>query len=277
MGKLNPSGMQEIDEMAEKRAEELRVLTSTPFNLKNTQHTKALKKYIDNFEFIANQMYLLQSMSDSVKPLFGTWLAGYVLPIPNFANYMVTSFFCLCCAGWMVEGLRRTDFSLQRKEMQILYNWCLKGGKEKYDSAIDNTETLAHPDIQRMVKLMAPLCTTQFMLAWEKETRVEEQKGGWSNVLSSGYTAFTSTVAFFSSSSKPNIDLNRIYELKVKVETRDFDVGLFSFEKSLKYFATSQEFRDLMAEKISGPINIVKNIAPLIPQPLMEYISPKLQ
>lgn len=279
MGKLSANKMSEIATERAKRSEQLRVLTSSPFDLDNKEHTRAIKKYIDNFELTANQMYLFQGMSSGLTTWGGSWIVGLFLPIPDFANYFLTAVLYFGVAGYILERFSMTDFYEQLTEMKTIYNWCLKGGQDICSSAVDNTENLAYPDIQRMIKLIAPLCSTEFMLAWPKESKAEEHKGGLSSALSTGYTVLSTSYAIvsspfslFSSSEKPKVDLNRIRELKVNVETRNFDVGVFNgLEQAIKYFATSPDFREIMAAKVRQPVETVKN---MVPSALMESFSP---
>ncbi|MCL9684312.1 hypothetical protein [Legionella maioricensis] len=272
MGKLNASKMSEIATERAKRTEKLRVLTSTPFDLDNKEHTGALKNYIDSFELTVNQMYLFQAMSAGLTTWGGSWIVGFFLPIPDFANYFLTAVLYFGVAGYILERFSMTDFFEQLAEMKTIYNWCLKNGQENYGSAADNTQNLAYPDIQRMIKLISPLCSTEFMLAWPKEAKEEDQKGGLSSVLSTGYSIVSSTFSLFSSSTKPKIDLNRIRELKVNVETRNFDVGVFNgLEQAIKYFATSPDFRELMTAKIRQPVETVKQ---MVPSAIMGGFSP---
>ncbi|BCA95626.1 hypothetical protein TUM19329_19870 [Legionella antarctica] len=274
MGKINSIKMSEIATERAKRTEQLRSLTSSPFDLDNKEHTRALKNYIDNFELTANQMYLFQAMSSGLTTWGGAWVAGFFLPIPAFANYFLTAVLYFGVAGYILERFSMTDFFEQLAEMKIIYNWCLKGGLENYNPVVstENIDKLAYPEIQRMLKLIAPLCSTEFMLAWTKEITAEEQTRGLSNVLSTGYTALSSAFSLFSTAAKPVADLNRIRELKVNVETRGFDVGIFNgLEQAIKYFATSPDFRDIMAAKIRQPVETARNRLPSV---LMGSFSP---
>ena len=260
MGKLSNSKMMEIEQQRAKRKEELRVLTATPFDVTKKKQIKDLKKYLDKFELSVNQMYLYQSLSSGLTAWFGARAIGLFLPIPDFITYFLTASLYFGVAGYVLETFSMTDFYEQLTELKEIYNWCLKGGSPDYSSDRDNTDNLDHPEIQRMVKLIAPLCSTDFMLAWPKESTSEEPKGTWSSVLYSGYTAASS---FFSSSGKPGVNLNRIHELKVGVETRGFDVGVFNgFEQSIRYFVTNPDFRKLMNSIVNQPLDTVKNILP---------------
>lgn len=62
-----------------------------------------------------------------------------------------------------------------------------KNGQQKYDGT-DNTAILTNPDIQRLIKLIAPLCTTEFMLAWKKVSEDEQPKSTIWTSISSAYS-----------------------------------------------------------------------------------------
>ncbi|KGP64391.1 hypothetical protein EP47_11490 [Legionella norrlandica] len=264
MGKVNAAGMAEIGVERVKRKEALRVLTSSPFNLNNKEHMQTLEKYIKQFELSVNQMYLYQSMSTALTAWGGSWIVGMLLPIPEFANHLLAACLYLGATGYILQSFSMTDFHEQLTEMQVLYNWCLKNGKDNYSAELDNMDKLLCPDIQRMIKLMAPLCSTEFMTAWPKEVSTEETQGGIiSNTLSIGYYLVSAPFSLFSASTiKPNQDqLQRVKNLKVQVETRELDLGVFAgFEQAIKYFATNPDFRDLLKAKLTQPVDSVKNM-----------------
>lgn len=265
MGKLSAVGMAEVEAARAKRAEALRTLTAVPFDLNNKTHTKALKDYSDQFELSVNQMYLYQALSTGLTAYSGSWVVGFFLPLPDFVNYFLTSFLYLGVAGMILERFSMTDFYEQLNEMKTIYNWCLKNGNVNYSADIDNTDTLAYPDTQRMVKLIAPLCSTDFMLAWPRVTAQTEQTSGMvSSAFSWGFGALSSASSLFYSSPKVSQDqLTRIRELKSNVETRSLDVGIYTgLEQSIKYFATNTEFRVMLKDKVSQPIQSVKEYIP---------------
>lgn len=278
MGKVNAVGMAEVEVERAKRKEALRVLTSSPFNLDKKEHTEALEKYIKQFELSVNQMYLYQAMGSALTAWGGSWIVGMFLPIPEFANHLLAACLYLGAAGYILESFSMTDFGKQLKEMKVLYNWCLKNGKEKYSSDFDNTNNLLYPDIQRMIKLMAPLCSTEFMIAWPKEVKTEEaQTGLLSNTLSFGYYVVSAPFSLFSTSNKPSQDqVQRVKELKVQVETKGLELGVFAgFEQAIKYFATNPDFRDLLKAKLTQPVNSVKSMLQTTIPGMLTGSSPK--
>lgn len=275
MGKLNPKGMSDLTTERVKKSEALRKLTAIPFDLSNIEQQQALKKHLDAFELQVNQMYLYQAMSTGIKTWFGSFVVGRFLPIPDFANYFLSAFLYLGTAAYILERFSMTDFYEQLQEMKAIYNWCLKNNNESYTSDTDNTKNLNTPDIQRFIKLLAPLCETEFMIAWPKEVvRTGETANALSKTLSAGYSAIASTCSLFFRSTAPTIDQNRIRDLKINVETRGLDVGVFNgLEQATRYFATNAQFRELLTTQLTRPLDIVKQ---LIPGSIIETFHPKM-
>ncbi len=272
MGKVNHKGMAAVKKERELRVESLDKLTLTPFDLANSDQQLALKKYIDAFELSANQLYLYQAMGTGIKTWIGSWAVGRLLPIPDFVNYFLTAVLYFGVAGYMLERFSMTDFYEQLEEMKALYNWCLKNRHEICPASIDNTQKLYSPEIQRLIKLLAPLCDPEFMIAWPKEVVKTEENGGWSKTLTAGYSALTATLSMFSRSApQPTMDQHRLKELKISVETGGLNLGVFSgFEQAVRYFATSTDFRGMLASKIQRPLEMVKQV---VPAAIMESIT----
>lgn len=158
MGKINKEGMAKVKEQREQRTQSLQQLTSSPFNLTNSDQQLALKKYINAFELNVNQMYLYQALGKGMTAWAGSWVVGRLLPIPDFVNYFLTAFLYVGVTSYMVEHFKMTDFFEQLEDMKALYNWCLKNNQNTYSGSIDNTQKLYSPEIQRLIKLLAPLC-----------------------------------------------------------------------------------------------------------------------
>lgn len=256
MGKLTVDGMTAVEKAKKDRAEVLKTLTSRPFNLKDEEQQAALKKCINDFEYNANLMYLFQGMSTGLTAWGGSWIAGFLLPIPEFANYFLSMFLYCGVAGYILQNFSMDDFHNQLDEMKTLYTWCLKNNQPVYDGS-DNTETLSNPDIQRMIKLMAPLCTTEFMLVWKKVTVTEESKVSIWNSVYNVYSLF--------SSPKPDVNLNRLQDLKASVERRELEVGVYKgVEGALRYFATDVHFRELLLAKVQKTTEQIKNMVPSV-------------
>lgn len=264
MGILTVDGMTAVEKAKRTRENALKTLTSKPFSLNDDQQLSTLKEYINKFEFSAHQMYLFQAMSTGLTTWGGSWLVGLLLPIPEFANYFLSMFLYCGAAGYILQQFSVDDFHTQLEEMKTIYNWCLKKNQLDYDGT-DNTAILSNPEIQRLIKIIAPLCTTDFMLTWKKLTAPEESKGTISN-------AFSYACSFFSS-SKSSVDLNRLQDLKARVERRELDVGVFKgCEEAVRYFATNTHFRELLMAKVKQSGESIKE---MIPSVLSLGYSPK--
>lgn len=108
-----------------------------------------------------------------------------------------------------------------------------------------------------MIKLMAPLCSTEFMLVWKNVTATEETK---TSIWSSLYNAYS-----LFSSSKPDVDLNRLQDLKASVERRELDVGVYKgVEGAIRYFATDTHFRELLMAKVKQPVDQIRDMLPSV-------------
>lgn len=259
-----------------KHSKKLRILTSTPFDLDNEDHINALKSYIDNFECTVNQMYLVQSLTTGFYDWKGIWLLGWVLPLPSFIQSLVVYFFYVNVAGCFIDRFSMDRFCNQLSEMELIYSWCLKGGKEEYDGKLDNRATLAHPEIQHLIKLMAPLIEdTEFMIAWPKETtpNTNEQSGiglavsAVGNAAAAVYSGVSTLYSWFPSANKPKEEkpavvdkkILNVRDLKVAVETRSFDVDVLGgLKQAMGYFAYNPEFRKILFTELKQ----VKEILP---------------
>lgn len=262
MGKMSVEGMAAVEKSKSERAEALRALTSKPFNINDEEQLAALKKYVIDFEYNANLMYLFQGMKSGLKFGGGPWLAGFLLPIPEFVNYFLVTYLWCGGMGWMLETFNTTDFHNQLEEMKVIYNWCLKQNQSKYDGATDNTALLSNTTVQHMIRLLAPICPVEFMLVWKKVTVEEETKSSIWSSFSYAYSLF--------SSPKNNVDLNRLQDLKASVERRELDLGIYKgVESALRYFATDPHFKELLTSRIKQPVDQFKNtITDMLPSML---------
>lgn len=264
MPSINAHGMSEVEKNLLKRKETLNTLISKQFDLDNEQQIQELRRYMSEFELSKHQMYLYQGMGEGLKAWGASWIVGLFLPIPAFAGYLLTSCLYLGVIGYTLERFSMSDFYERLSEMKTLYNWCLKNGNEAYNSQIDNTAKLANPDIIRLIQLIAPLCSVDFMLAWPREVvQNNENNAGWGSVASSFYVTVSSSIGSFFYRSAPSIDPRRIKELKIAVENREYDIGAFKgFEHSIGYFTTNTEFRALLSQQVKQPIHSLKQIIP---------------
>ncbi len=175
MGKLNSIGMAAMEAERKAKKQSMDALTSIPFDLKKVEHIQALHQYLAKFELSVNQMYIYQAMSTGLTAWCGSWVVGFFLPIPDFARYFLTVGLYLGVGGCLLESFSLTDFYEQLNEMKLIYNWCLKNGLSNYLCIIDNNEKLDYPDIQRMIKLMAPLCPKEDMIVWPVENNTDRK------------------------------------------------------------------------------------------------------
>lgn len=264
MGRINAEGLALIKTEKETRLTQLTQLISKPFHLEDKQQIQALKQQMNDFEFHLNQMYLYQSMHESLKLWFGSWIIGIFLPIPAFFNYLLTSCFYFGLSGKILEHFSINEFENHLQEMKTLYNWCLKDNQPHYHSQIDNTEKLAHKEIQRLIHLLAPVCSVDFMLAWKKEiiSTTTPPNHTLMSFFSTVSVPIQSALSYFSN-AKIDLNLQRINELKRAVESRDFDIGVYAgAEKAIKFFTTSPYLREWLSQQLTQPVEYIKNALP---------------
>ena len=188
MGKLNDCELSKIEQASVTRKEKLRVLTSNKFNLDNEDHITALNEYINEFEMGVNKMRLFEGMRTGLFP-YG---ASFFITIPAFIlNYILTPFLIIGVLGQWSKRLSVNDFSQQLSDMKVLYNWCLKEGRDRYRDGLDNTNKLSNVEIKRMIELMAPFCSVDFMLAWKKVSKEEEPQEGLAYYMSYASSALS--------------------------------------------------------------------------------------
>lgn len=255
MVNISVEGITKIEQDKKKRVDKLHHLISQDFNLQDAQHLAVIKKYNDNFELMQNQMYFFNGMSFGLWLWGGSFLLKFFLPIPDFSSLFLT----LGLVGTACSNFRITDFLEQLNELKIIYNWCLKENQSgmapllyQYKDTIDNTDKLMHPEIQRMMMLLAPVCTIDYIRVWPQAPQKIESTGFLGIVgkaIQSGYKGFF-PVAKSSSSSE------QLMILKRQMEANNFSVNaLDGFKKSVHYFATNTTFREILAAKCHYPIS----------------------
>ncbi len=229
MSGINAATMAKVKEERIKRKNDLNRLISTPFDLKNQDHLKALNGYINHFELSSNLMYLYQAMAATIKAWMGFGIMGFLIPVPGF---ILTSTFCIGAFGLILKEFSMTDFYERFDEMKALYSWCFDSVKD-----IHHDTLLQVPDIQRMIILLAPLSEKEDIIVWKNNS------GLWSSIKNK-----VSSIG----STKDSAQLNPVNLLKFNVENKKLNIdvldGLF---KSLKYFTTSSEFRALLTTPLS--------------------------
>lgn len=250
MGKLNPEGMMKIAEAKEQRAHALKNLTAQAFDASNAEQLATIKKYLNAFEFSANQMYLFQGMSTGIKAWGSSWIIGRILPIPDFANYFLTAFLYFGAAGYILQKFNANDFHDEVEEIKTIYNWCFKGNKEVNDK-------LNHPEIQRMIELLAPFCSTEFMCVWPKVSNEQKPQSGLGIVVGATQKLYSR----FFSPTPPLSD--KLQALQAKVENGEFELNAFTgTEKAIRYFATDPNFRATLMAKVQPQIDYAKGMLP---------------
>lgn len=255
--------MREIDIQKESNKKQLAELMATPFDPSNAEQLKKLAKYIDQFECAVNQQYLFQAMNQGLT-MWGVSTAGLTglgrfLPVPDFVVVAVFGFFYVGVMGLLLENFSINAFHDQLQAMKTLYNWCLKGGKKDYENQ-ENNEAFAKPEIQRLLKLLAPLCDVDFMLAWKAHiTKRPEQPAGFAEKI---YNYARVPMLYFSTAPKP-ID-NSVRGLQMAVENRALDIGVSQgLQQALRYFSTDAKFRSIAMEKITSlPMEAVASLMP---------------
>lgn len=255
MGKINWVGIAEIEAKSRVRRTLLAELTSVSFNLDNTTHIHAIKQYTDEFELAVNQMYLAQALHEALYLWGILWMLGYLLPIPEFIISTISTFIYFGIAALLFEKYNSTDFSLQVQDMRLLYNWCLKNNHEVWPVSHDNTAVLSHPDVQRMIKLLAPLTSTEFMIAWTRvlATPTAVQQSAPLKIWSVGRDAVGYIGSFFGSTAQTDPDQTaRIQKIKKHVESRDYDLSVTGgLDHATRYFLTHEKFRQPILTKVS--------------------------
>lgn len=255
----------ELAQLAKKR--ELQNALQQPFSLENPQHLEFVKKYLNEFDLICNQMYLYQALSESLKIWGSVTALGFMVYVPNLISYCSSIFLYTGISGLMLENFRKTDFYDELTIMKQVYNWALKNNNDSYDSNSDNTAKLANPIIQRLVKSLAPLCTVDFMLAWVRETQTTEaqQNAGSFDVMKimKGTVSIVTNPRSFFSSKHTNVDLNVVRQLKTAVESRLLDMKtLDGLESALKYFVKDENFHALCKVKVGELLDNCRSMAP---------------
>lgn len=253
MSKLTIEGIEQIRKKKEKYQADLEKFLATKFDPFDIEQLKKLKKYIDEFEFTVHQMYLFQGMSVGVKIWLGSWVVGALFPIPTFVSYLLPTFLCLGVLGYLLQEFKTTDFYEQLEIMKKIYNWSLKEAVLYDEQEIDSSE------IKRMIKLMLPLCSPEFMQLWLDNDKANTNTGlaAVLNTSKQVYSIFLSSPSKSPSpspSSEP--DFKKMIKDKCSISTYD------GFERSIRYFATSPYCRDLFKSKLQQPLEYVKGMLP---------------
>ena len=272
MPKLSGNALQVYRDKKREQSQFLAELMKNPFNIEDPEHLKILKRYIDEYELQLHQMYFYQALGELVNCWAGFWALSFLLPVPDLITDLLAYGLYAGVGGWVLENFNYSNFMEQTSEMQQLYNWALKGNNHKYDESIDNEAKLENPEIQRLIHVLAPMSSPEFLLAWKPIVGKQPENNSWMSSIynASSYVSNTTYNALTYFSRQPTVDPSmaaKIQQLKSAVELGELQKGSFEgFKQAIEYFATSTEFRDLMKEKglnlVQEPIAMLKEKAP---------------
>ena len=122
MGNISAGGMVAVEAKLNARQKALNELTSQAFNLNDPKQMATLANYVNSFEYWANQMYLFQGVKSGFTGGLGGLIAGFFLPIPDFAKYFLTMFLYSGITGMVLEHFSINEFHSRFKEMQTIYD-----------------------------------------------------------------------------------------------------------------------------------------------------------
>ncbi|KTD13995.1 hypothetical protein [Legionella israelensis] len=263
MPSLTPVQMKKIAAEKEQHREKLQQLMQQPFDIDNQEQMKELQTYLDHFEFSVNTMYIFQAMSELMKLWGGSWVWGLFLPIPEFIGTILNYTLYIGVAGLVLEHFSIKDFHEELAEIQQLYNWVMKAGSEQYSSDTDNSKKLLHPEIQRMIELIAPLSHPKDIIAWKKVTDTEDESGP-----SFIYNAIQYAGYFFSKSSPQNTTASmKVLALKERVEKGEMTVGVLEgLKRASEYFAKNANVKKMATDTVlqlcQKPLQMLRDAAP---------------
>jgi hypothetical protein len=261
MPKLNDNALRVYNQDKASHHHKLRELMNKPFDANNPNHMKAVKRLVDEFEYQSHQMYVYQALGEMVNLWGASWALSYVLPIPEFLTYTLSYGLYIGGASLLLKNFNYSNFMEQTTEMQQLYDWCMKGNMHEYDGKVDNTDKLKHSEIQRLIRVLAPMSSPDFMIAWKRVTDEDAQAPSMlSSVWNYGSSFFTESTPYDPSMAA------KIKELQANVELGQMTKGSFEgLKQAVEYFATSSEFRALMQEKawdaVKEPLAIAQDRA----------------
>lgn len=269
MGKIDAQGMAKVKAQKAARHQQLKELMQNSFDSTNPEQQQKLQQFINEFEYNRNQMYMYQALSSGVKIYLGGWAAGWLLPIPEFVKVFFSAFLYVGVLTYILQEFSINDFEANCEEMDALYNWCLKDKKEIWDSSIDNSNKLALPHIQKLIKLLAPFHAKEFMICWPQETNTQiKENSAWGRVATTGYKALRATFSMFSPASQHTTAMEHtIRDLKVQVETEQLNVNIFNgLKTALEYFTSDPYFKNLLTTKVRSSL-------PSVAQPMFSAVQ----
>lgn len=261
---MTPQQMKQISAQKKQRQQALTQLMQQPFDLADREQMERLQAYLDHFEFSAHKMYLFQSMSELMKIWGGSWVWGLLLPIPEFIGTFLNYTLYIGVAGLILERFSMSDFHQELSEMQQLYNWIMKEGAEVYSPAIDNSDKLRHPEIQRMIELIGPLTSPEQLIAWKKMTREEESSAS----LISSTLQYAGSL-FYKPAPQNSTAAAKVSALKERVEKGEMVIGVIEgLKRAAEYFASNANFKKLATGAVlqlcQQPLQMLRDAAPQI-------------
>lgn len=257
MNQLNHEQLVAFEQKIQKQQDDITQLTANSFDVSNSEHLVALKKYINHFELNVNRMYLFRAMSIGTETLLASLVITRVLPLPQAFHYLFSSCLYLGVAGHILQRLSMTDFYQEKKNIERIYNWCLKDNK----SDLEITNNMNNSDIQRLIKLLAPFCSIEQVRAWHPPQNAKKNQNSWSP----GYLLLSNSINLFYQQRQTSVDIGKINEIKHKVESRGYDLDVFNgLSQALQYFSGNSDFRDLLTSQFSNPLILLEPFIPSI-------------
>src|SRR5262245_31374643 len=117
---ITGAGLSEIEKNMIERKQTLELFTKVPFDPNNQEQLTKLKKYIDDYEYSLNQMYLFDSIGSGLNYTCLFYLANKFLPLPEFINSFQVMFFYCGLLGYALRKFNTNDFCHQVQEMKTL-------------------------------------------------------------------------------------------------------------------------------------------------------------
>ena len=251
----------------EDRVKHLHALKRKNFSDLTPDDRKTLEEFIDDFEFQANLRYLYHGTSFLTHPqliasefLASTsyWLTSMVITYPEFVKNFICFTVLSSVANLLGNMRNERKFPLQLVDMKEIYNWIFKGSEDTYNGQ-DNSQVLQDPLVQRLISLLAPFVTPEFMIVWQK-IQPDAQPGMFSRMYNSAASSISAR--FFNPAPEDPLQKLKI-SIEQGVEYSNFD-GLCSFAaytltpKFWQYIGG--EARDLLQEML----RMVNGIASLV-------------
>lgn len=262
MPALTAEQMLKISEKKRAQKNALERLITKPFDLNDDEQMQQFRTQVQHFELSLNRMYAFQAMADLMKVWGGSWVWAMMLPIPDSIKVILNFTLYVGVTGWVLSNFNSNDFHQELQDMKILYNWALKGSSERYDDSYDNEQILQDATVQQMVQFMAPLCSTEEMIAWASVSDGTVTRS-WKVVQAVQWTASW----FGTTQPAPSSVDAKVQALKEKVERQAFRTGVIEgLKQSLEYFGSNPNFRSYVSQEalrvVEQPFDRLKEALP---------------